>query len=108
MKTAALNIEVVYALPDRQDRVVLQLAEGATAMDAVEASGLLRRYPDIDPGGGNKLGVFAHIVKPETVLRDGDRVEIYRPLIADPKQGRQRRVSAKRAQNGGRGGWRGG
>ncbi|NLF54853.1 MAG: RnfH family protein [Thauera phenolivorans] len=88
----SINIEVVYALDQRQELVSLKLPEGATARDAVEASGLLHKYPEIDLEGANKLGVFAKLVKPDTVLRDRDRVEIYRPLIADPKAVRKKRA----------------
>ncbi|MDR2093635.1 MAG: RnfH family protein [Azoarcus sp.] len=87
-----IEVEVVYALPHQQDTVPLSLPEGATAREAVEASGLLLKYPDIDIGGRNKLGVYARPAKPETVLRDRDRVEIYRPLIADPKAVRKKRA----------------
>ena len=62
-------------------------------MQAVEASGLLQKYPEIDPGGVNKLGVFAKLAKADTVLRDRDRVEIYRPLIADPKEVRRQKAA---------------
>ncbi len=88
-------IEVVYALPDRQELVSLQLPEEATVRDALDASGLLQRYPDIDIDGVNKIGVFAKLVKTDTVLRDYDRVEIYRPLKADPKQVRKQRAENK-------------
>lgn len=81
-----MKIEVCYALADRQELVTLDLPEGSTALQAVEASGLLQKYPEIEPGGLNKLGVFAKLVKADAVLRDRDRVEIYRPLIADPKK----------------------
>lgn len=90
---AMIEVEVVYALPQRQELVKLSLPEGATAREAVEASGLLQRYPDIEPDGRNKLGVFAKLVKADTVLRDRDRVEIYRPLIADPKAVRKKRAA---------------
>ncbi len=90
---AMIEVEVVYALPQRQELVKLSLPEGATAREAVEASGLLQRYPDIEPDSRNKLGVFAKLVKADTVLRDRDRVEIYRPLIADPKAVRKKRAA---------------
>jgi putative ubiquitin-RnfH superfamily antitoxin RatB of RatAB toxin-antitoxin module len=88
-----MKIEVIYALPDRQELISLDLPEGSTALQAVEASGLLAKFPDIEPGGRNKLGVFAKLVKPETVLRERDRVEIYRPLIADPKEVRRQKAA---------------
>jgi uncharacterized protein len=88
----AIHVEVIYALPGRHELVHLTLHEGATVHQALEASGLLQKYPEIDPGKANKLGVFAKLVKPDTPLRDRDRVEIYRPLIADPKDVRRKRA----------------
>lgn len=88
-----MKIEVIYALPERQELVTLDLPEGSTALQAVEASGLLKKYPEIEPGGRNKLGVFAKLVKVDTVLRERDRVEIYRPLIADPKEVRRQKAA---------------
>ncbi|CAM5405237.1 RnfH family protein [Thauera mechernichensis] len=90
--TAMINVEVVYALPQRQELVELSLPEGATVREAIEASGLLAKYPDIELDKKNKLGVFAKLVKADTELRDRDRVEIYRPLIADPKAVRKKRA----------------
>jgi putative ubiquitin-RnfH superfamily antitoxin RatB of RatAB toxin-antitoxin module len=87
-----IRVEVIYALADRQELVNLTLPEGATVHQAVEASGLLQKYPEIEPGKTNKLGIFAKLVKPETLLRDRDRVEIYRPLVADPKDVRRKRA----------------
>ncbi|MEN9880574.1 MAG: hypothetical protein RIQ55_1220 [Pseudomonadota bacterium] len=88
-----MKIEVIYALPERQELITLDLPEGSTVQQAVETSGLLQKYPDIEPGGRNKLGVFAKLVKPDTVLRERDRVEIYRPLIADPKEVRRQKAA---------------
>ncbi len=88
----AIHVEVCYALRDRQDVVQLRLPVGSTVQRAVEASGLLQKHPEIDLARTNKLGVFAKLVKADTVLRDKDRVEIYRPLIADPKEVRRKRA----------------
>ena len=90
--SAMIHVEVVYALPQRQELVEVRLPEGATARQAVEASGLLEKYPDIEIDRGNKLGIYAKLVKPDTEVRDRDRVEIYRPLIADPKAVRKKRA----------------
>jgi putative ubiquitin-RnfH superfamily antitoxin RatB of RatAB toxin-antitoxin module len=88
-----IGVEVVYALKDRQEVVSLRLPEGATVRSAIEASGLLARFPEIDlDKGGNKVGVFAKLTPMDTALRDRDRVEIYRPLIADPKEVRRKRA----------------
>jgi uncharacterized protein len=87
-----INVEVSYALPQRQELVRVNLPEGATAREAIEASGLLQKYPDIDLAGANKVGIYAKLAKADTVVRDRDRVEIYRPLIADPKAVRKKRA----------------
>ncbi|MBS0369793.1 MAG: RnfH family protein [Proteobacteria bacterium] len=88
----SINVEVCYALKERQEIVRLRLPAGSTVQRAVEASGLLQKHPEIDLAKINKLGVFAKLVKADTVLRDKDRVEIYRPLIADPKEVRRKRA----------------
>ncbi|MCL2020699.1 MAG: RnfH family protein [Betaproteobacteria bacterium] len=85
-----ISVEVVYALPEKQEIIPLQLPADSTLMHAVEASGLPEKYP-IDLRVG-KFGIFAKLAKADTVLRDRDRVEIYRPLIADPKATRVARA----------------
>lgn len=87
-----IQVEVVYALPASQEVVGLNLAAGSTAGQVIEASGLLAKHPEIDLAK-NKLGVYAKLAKADTVLRDRDRVEIYRPLIADPKEVRKQRAA---------------
>ncbi|MDR2637507.1 MAG: RnfH family protein [Zoogloeaceae bacterium] len=87
----AIHVEVVYALPDKQEIVPLDLPAGSTLGDAVEASGLAGKYPRIDLASG-KFGIFSKLAKTDTPLRDRDRVEIYRPLIADPKTARAARA----------------
>ena len=86
-----LRVEVVYALPDRQILLTLDVEQGTTARMAVERSGILQRHPEVDLER-TKLGVFGRAVSPGTSLRDGDRVEIYRPLIANPRQARRERA----------------
>jgi putative ubiquitin-RnfH superfamily antitoxin RatB of RatAB toxin-antitoxin module len=90
--TVRIHVQVAYALPDRQDIVTIELPEGASVQQAVEASGLLQKHPEIDLSR-NKLGIFAKLVKADQVLRDRDRVEIYRALIADPKEVRRQRAA---------------
>ncbi|MDP3514969.1 MAG: RnfH family protein [Sulfuritalea sp.] len=87
-----IHVEVVYARADRQEVASLTLPAGSTAGQAIEASGLLARYPEIDLTK-NKLGIYAKLAKADTALRDCDRVEIYRPLIADPKEVRKQRAA---------------
>ena len=99
----SISVEVVYALRDRQDLVSLELAEGATVREAIEASGLLEKHPEIDLNGANKVGVFAKLTPLTTTLQDRDRVEIYRPLIADPKEVRRKRAKEGKAMKKGGG-----
>lgn len=86
-----INVEVVYALPHEQVLLKLRLPQGATVADAVGASGIAEKHPEIDVAR-NKLGIFGKLTKADAVLRDKDRVEIYRPLIADPKEIRRKRA----------------
>ncbi len=88
----SINVEVCYALRERQEIVRLKLPAGCTVQRAVEASGLLQKHPEIDIAKTHQRGVFAKLVKGDPVLRDRDRVEIYRPLIADPKAVRKKRA----------------
>lgn len=90
-----ISVEVVYALPHHQEVVGLQLPAGSTLQQALEASGLLQKYPEIDPER-NKLGIFGKIAKADAVLRDRDRIEVYRPLLADPKEARRKRAADSR------------
>lgn len=86
-----IHVEIAYALPQQQSLLVKQFAPGITAEQAIRDSGLLDKYPEIDLGK-NKIGIFGKLAKLDTVLRDKDRVEIYRPLIADPKEVRKKRA----------------
>lgn len=92
-----INVEVTYALPGRQEIVKLVLPGGATAGAAIEASGLLQSHAEIDLAGANKIGIFGKLCKLDAELRDRDRVEIYRPLIADPKAVRKKRAEEGKA-----------
>jgi putative ubiquitin-RnfH superfamily antitoxin RatB of RatAB toxin-antitoxin module len=87
-----MRVEVVYALPGGEDTVILSLAPGATASDAVAASGLGDRHPEI---GRCKLGICGKVVAPGARLAEGDRVEVYRPLLVDPKEARRRRARTR-------------
>lgn len=92
MSSDSITVEVVYALAQQQERVRLKMAAGSTLQQAVEQSGLLAKHPEIDLAK-NKLGIYGKLGKADAVLRDRDRVEIYRPLIADPKEVRKQRVA---------------
>ncbi|MFM0062778.1 RnfH family protein [Paraburkholderia aspalathi] len=93
--SARLSIEVCYALANEQALIAVDLPEGATLQQAIDASGILQRYPQIDLGT-QKVGVFGKLKPLDTVLADHERVEIYRPLLVDPKLSRQRRVEKTR------------
>jgi len=97
-----IDIEVCYALPEKQELVRVKLPLGATLLQALEASGLLLKHSEIDLKK-NKFGVFAKLSKPDSVLRDRDRVEIYRPLIADPKEVRKQRAAEGKVMKKGAG-----
>ena len=90
------SVSVCYALPDASFLVQLEVAAGTTIAQAIAASGVLARFPEIDLAR-NKLGLFGKLKPADTVLRDGDRIEIYRPLQADPMESRRRRARHKAA-----------
>jgi uncharacterized protein len=85
-------VEVAYALPQKQVIIPVKVAEGITAEEAIRASGVLQQFPEIDLNV-NKIGIFGKLTKLDTALRNLDRVEIYRPLIADPKEVRKQRAA---------------
>ena len=90
--TTLIQVEVVYGRQDRQKVVSVKLNEGATLSEAVERSGLLAEFPEIDLAS-NKLDIWNKLAKADAVVRDKDRVEIYRALIADPKEVRKQRAA---------------
>lgn len=90
-----INVEVVYALPERQYLRRIKLSEGANVEQAIQQSGLLALRTEIDLTK-NKVGIYSRTVKLSDKVYDGDRVEIYRPLLADPKE--LRRLRAERAK----------
>ena len=97
-----MTIEVCYALSEKQELLSVKLPVGGTLGQALEASGLLQKYPEIDLKK-NKFGIFAKLSKPDALLRDRDRVEIYRPLIADPKEVRKQRAAEGKVMKKGAG-----
>ena len=90
-------VEVAYALPQKQYLQRVTLEEGATVEQAILASGILALRDDIDLAK-NKVGIYSRPVKLQDVVQDGDRVEIYRPLIADPKELRRQRAEKSAAK----------
>jgi len=90
-----ITVEVAVAWPELQVIIPLSLPEGSTVADAIERSGLRERFPDLEISP-ERLGVFADRRAPGDRLREGDRVEIYRPLKVDPKVARRLAAEAKR------------
>lgn len=86
-------IEVAYARPESQVIIEVPVAPHITARQAIETSGILQQFPEIDLAI-NKVGIFGKLTQLDSELVAGDRVEIYRPLIADPKEARRRRAKA--------------
>lgn len=99
--SAAINIEVVYALPDVQTLFMQSFPEGSTVGEAIRLCGILDKYPEIDLAV-NRLGIFGRLSRLDEVLHDKDRIEIYRPLIADPKEMRRKRAAQGKTMKKGR------
>ncbi|OAM52776.1 RnfH family protein [Methylovorus sp. MM2] len=92
-RTQEITVEVAYALPIEQVIIKTRIKEGATIEEAILASGILDRFKEIDLSV-NKVGIFSKLSKLYGHVKDGDRIEIYRHLIADPKEIRRQRVTA--------------
>lgn len=92
MAEVLIDVEVAYANPEHQVIVALSVPEGVTAEQAINASGLLNHFPEID-GADIKAGIFGSVCKLDQPLKQGDRVEIYRPLLHDPKEARRQRAA---------------
>lgn len=95
MSALKIVVEIAHALPGRQELRRVELPEGSTVEDALAASGLSEQFRKPDSG---RVGIYGKAVRTDAVLRDGDRVEIYRPLRADPKDLRRARAAKKRAK----------
>lgn len=93
--TGAVRVSVCYATPERVFLEEIEVPAGTTIAGAIAASGLSRAFPEADPST-MRVGIFGKLKTPETVVRAGDRVELYRPLTADPKQARRKRVQKTR------------
>ena len=92
MTNLDINIELIYPKPNEQILVSLTVSAGTTVLQAIEKSNILITYPEIN-FKINKVGIFSKVTKLNEVLRDGDRIEIYRPLIADPKEVRKKKAA---------------
>lgn len=92
MADVLIDVEVAYARPEEQVILALKVPEGFSVEQAIKASGLLARFPEIDLPG-TKVGVFGAVCSMGQILRQADRVEIYRPLRHDPKEARRQRAA---------------
>lgn len=101
-KENQILVEIAYAKPDVQVIIPLYVDIGTTLEQAVQLSGILENFPEIDLDK-NKVGIFSKLAKKDIQLREKDRVEIYRPLIADPKQVRKQRAAEGKAMKKGGG-----
>jgi putative ubiquitin-RnfH superfamily antitoxin RatB of RatAB toxin-antitoxin module len=90
-----ITVTVIYALPGAVTEIEVRLAAGATVADAIEHSGIAARLQGKDIAGA-PVGIFGKRVRRDTPLSDGDRIELYRRLIADPKRARRRRAASRR------------
>lgn len=102
MPAESMPVEVVYALPEKQVLLRLEVARDATVETVIRTSGILEQFPEIDLAK-NRVGVFGKLGKLGDTLHPGDRVEIYRPLIADPKAVRKQRAAQGKAMKKGAG-----
>lgn len=93
-----IDVEVIYALPDQQQLIPLNLPEGSTLRDAIEASGLMGNHLELT-WDDLKVGIFGQPATLDAVVESGDRVEIYRRLQMDPKEARRQRAAAKASRD---------
>jgi putative ubiquitin-RnfH superfamily antitoxin RatB of RatAB toxin-antitoxin module len=89
-----ITIEVAYAKPEQQVIISLEMPEDTTVEQTIKASGILEQFPEIDTSD-LKVGIFGNVCKLERLIREGDRIEVYRPLIHDPKDARRERASRR-------------
>jgi putative ubiquitin-RnfH superfamily antitoxin RatB of RatAB toxin-antitoxin module len=89
-----ITIEVAYAKPEQQVIISLEMPEDTTVEQTIKASGILEQFPEIDTSD-LKVGIFGNVCKLERLIREGDRIEVYRPLIHDPKDARRERASKR-------------
>ncbi len=89
-----ITVEIIYIKPGSQNSLTLKIPQGSNINQAISRSGVLKYFPEIDLTV-NKVGVFSKIQSLDTLLCEGDRIEIYRPLVADPKEARRRRAKNK-------------
>ncbi|MES9869310.1 MAG: RnfH family protein [Sedimenticola sp.] len=109
MTSSTFEVEVAYARPDEQVILTVKAQQGITAGEAITRSRITEQFPEIDPESV-KIGIFGKAAKKDAELQPGDRVEIYRPLIADPKAARKKRAAEGKVlrKGGGKAGENGG
>jgi len=95
-----VEVEVAYAVPERQLILKVEVPAGTTAIEAARLSGIEEQFPEIDLGK-HRLGVFGKLCKPDRLLNAGDRVEIYRPLLVDPRAARRELAAAGKSMGKG-------
>ena len=95
MDTKHITVEVAYATPDKQMIIGIEVPEGTMLSEAIQLSNIVAEFPEIDLETA-KTGVFGKMAKADKVLRDKDRVEIYRKLIADPKESRRQQAEMQK------------
>jgi len=98
-QAGTIRVEVVYALPERQVLLRLEVPEGTTALEAAQRSGIEAQFDDLVLDEASRLGIFGQVVPGSQVLKEGERVEIYRPLKADPKEVRKARAARAKARD---------
>ncbi len=92
---AEVAVEVAYARPDTQELVTVRVTDGATVRKVIEKSGILERFPEIDLEA-NKVGIFSRTVSLDHPVSANDRIEIYRPLLVDPREARRLQAASKK------------
>ena len=97
IESEMIHVEVVYALPHDQRVITLVVNSSMTVEEIIRESGILQAFPEIDLAK-NKVGVFSRNVKLDATVREHDRIEIYRPLLADPKEIRRKRAEQAKAE----------
>ena len=96
--TAGIHIQICYARPDKQILLEQTVADGTTIQQAIQSSGIIQQAPEIDVSVW-RVGIYGKLKTLDTILHEHDRIEIYRPLIADPKDSRRKRAESKAAKN---------
>ncbi|MEM6775501.1 MAG: RnfH family protein [Pseudomonadota bacterium] len=94
----SIQVEVAFALPEKQALLRIRVPRGSTALEAARLSGIEERFDELALDESSRLGVFGQVVSPTQVVEEGDRVEIYRPLKADPKEVRKARAARARSR----------